>query len=114
MHEVLGTAAHGPRARGEIPRATQLPLHRQCDQFSCLGFGLPLSTAYGYWRYATDLLRPLADALLGTVLEDPVWVGIDDTHIDVLDCSKKDGKYRGHLWRFRGSTGLLAYQFTRT
>lgn len=91
-----------------------LPIHRQCDQFSRLGFDLPPSTAYGYWRYVTELLLPIADALLGTVLEDPVWVGIDDTGIDVLDRSKKGGKYRGHLWCFRGSTGLIAYQFTET
>ena len=91
-----------------------LPIHRQCDQFARMGFELPPSTAYGYWRYVTDLLLPIADALLGTVLEDPVWVGIDDTGIDVLDRTRKGGKYRGHLWCFRGSTGLVAYQFTET
>lgn len=91
-----------------------LPIHRQCDQFARLGFELPPSTAYGYWRYVTDLLLPIADAQLGTVLEDPVWVGIDDTKLDVLDRKRKGGKYRGHLWCFRGSTGLVAYQFTET
>lgn len=91
-----------------------LPIHRQCDQFARMGFELPPSTAYGYWRYVTDLLLPIADALLGTVLEDPIWVGIDDTGIDVLDRTRKGGKYRGHLWCFRGSAGLVAYQFTET
>jgi transposase len=92
-----------------------LPIHRQCDQFARLGFELPPSTGYGYWKYATDLLLPICDALLGTVLEDPVCVGVDDTGIDVLDRTRKGGKYRGHFWCFRGgSTGLVAYQFTET
>jgi transposase len=89
-----------------------LPIHRQCDQFSRLGFELPTSTAYGYWRYVTDLLLPVSEALLGVVLEDPDWVGVDDTGLDVLDDTLKAGKYRGHLWCFRGSSGLVAYQFT--
>lgn len=91
-----------------------LPIHRQCDQFARLGFELPPSTAYSYWRYATDLLAPIADALLGTVLEDPNWVGIDDTRLDVLDRDRKGGKFRGDLWCFRSSAGLVAYRFTET
>lgn len=91
-----------------------LPIHRQCDQFARMGFELPESTGYGYWKYGLELLLPLSDALLGTVLEDPVWVGVDDTGIDVLDRKRKGGKYRGHLWCFRGSRGLVAYQFTET
>src|SRR5690606_1960271 len=62
----------------------------------------------------TSLLLPIADALLGTVLEDPICVGVDDTTIKVLDPSRKGGTFRGHLWCFRGSTGLVAYQFTET
>lgn len=89
-----------------------LPIHRQCDQFSRLGFELPTSTAYGYWRYVTDLLLPLSETLLGVVLEDPDWVGVDDTRLDVLDQTLKAGKYRGHLWCFKASSGLVAYQFT--
>jgi len=91
-----------------------LPIHRQCDQFARMGFELPPSTGYRYWRYVTDLTLPIADALLGTVLEDPVWVGIDDTRLDVLDRTRKGGKYRGHLWCFRASQGLVAYQFTES
>jgi transposase len=91
-----------------------MPVHRQCDRFSRLGFVLPEDTAYGYFRYGTDMLVPIAEANLGHILEDPVSVGIDDTGIDVLDPRRKGGKYRGHLWCFRGSTGLIAYQFTET
>lgn len=91
-----------------------LPIHRQCDQFARLGFHLPPATAYGYWRYVTNLLLPISDALLGTLLEDPVYVGIDDTGLDVLDPHREGGKYRGHLWCFRSAAGLIAYQFTQT
>ena len=91
-----------------------LPVHRQCDRFRRLGVDFPESTAYGYWRYATSLLIPLSEALLGLVMEDPNWVGIDDTGLDVLDPSRKGGKYRGHLWCFRAHSGLVAYGFTET
>jgi hypothetical protein len=91
-----------------------MPIHRQCDRLRRLGFELPEPTAYGYFRYGTELLVPIAEALLGHILQDPVWVGIDDTGLDVLDPTRKGNKYRGHLWCFRGSSGLLAYQFTES
>jgi len=91
-----------------------MPVHRQCDRFARLGFLLPEPTAYGYFRYGTELLVPIAEAQLGLILQDPAWVGIDDTGLDVLDPHRKGGKYRGHLWCFRASSGLLAYQFTES
>jgi transposase len=91
-----------------------LPVHRQCDRFRRLGVDFPESTAYGYWRHGTSLLIPLAEAQLGLLMEDPNWVGIDDTGLDVLDPTRQKGKYRGHLWCFRASSGLVAYQFTET
>jgi transposase len=91
-----------------------MPVHRQCDRFARLGFVLPEPTAYGYFRYGTELLVPIAEALLGHILADSSWVGIDDTGLDVLDPHRKGGKYRGHLWCFRSNSGLLAYQFTET
>jgi transposase len=91
-----------------------LPVHRQCDRFSRLGFHLPEPTAYGYWRYATELVLPVAAALVGHILEDPVWIGVDDTRLDVLDPTRKGGKYRGHLWCLRASSGLVGFQFTET
>jgi transposase len=91
-----------------------LPIHRQCDQLARLGFEVPVETMYGWWRYATTLLLPVCDALLGSILDDPSYVGIDDTGIDVLDRKSKGGKYRGHLWCFRGSRERVAFMFTRT
>jgi transposase len=91
-----------------------MPVHRQCDRFSRLGFSLPEPTAYGYFRYGTELFVPIAEMVLAEILDDPNWAGVDDTGLDVLDPSRKGGKYRGHLWCFRGSSGLIAYQFTES
>jgi transposase len=91
-----------------------MPIHRQCDRLRRLGFELPEPTAYGYFRYGTEMILPVAEALFGHILEDKVYVGIDDTGLDVLDPTREANKYRGHLWCFRGSTGLIAYQFTET
>ncbi len=91
-----------------------LPVHRQCDRFRRLGVDFPESTAYGYWRYATSMLEPLAEAQLGLLMNDPNWVGVDDTGLDVLDRSRNSGKDRGHLWCFRASSGLVAYQFAKS
>ncbi|MCP5044293.1 MAG: IS66 family transposase [bacterium] len=91
-----------------------LPVYRQMQQLKRLGFDVPVNTLYGYWRYATELLLPIAKALLGVVLSSPI-VGLDDTRLDVLDSSKPKGKYRGHLWCFTGPPGpLVAYAFTKT
>ena len=91
-----------------------LPIHRQCDQFRRMGFDMPEETAYGYWRHATTLLVPVAEALVGVILEDPDWVGVDDTGLNVLDKTRKGGKFRGHLWCLRAASGLVAFQFTET
>ena len=91
-----------------------LPIDRQCDQLARLGYEVPAETMYGWWRYATTLLLPVCDLLLGSILDDPWYVGIDDTGIDVLDRKHKSGKYRGHFWCFRGSRKRVAFMFTRT
>ncbi len=91
-----------------------LPIHRQRDQFSRLGFDVPANTLYTYWSYVTDLLRPVADTTLGVVLGDPVYVAMDDTTLKILDKNKGSGTTRGHLWCFAGSGPLVGYAFTET
>lgn len=98
----------------KFPRATHLPIHRQCDQLERLGYAVPVDTVYGWWRYGTTVLLPVSDALLCSILDDPSYVGLDDTGIDVLDRKSKSGKYRGHFWCFRGSRKRVAFMFTRT
>ena len=91
-----------------------LPIHRQRDQFSRLGFDVPANTLYTYWSYVTDLLRPVADTTLGVVLGDPVYVAMDDTTLKILDKNKGSGTTRGHLWCFAGAGPLVGYAFTET
>jgi transposase len=91
-----------------------LPIHRQRDQFSRLGFDVPSNTLYSYWSYVTDLLRPVADTTLSVVLGDSVYVALDDTTLKVLDKNKSSGTARGHLWCFAGAGPLVGYAFTET
>jgi transposase len=91
-----------------------LPIHRQRDQFSRLGFEVPANTLYSYWSYVTDLLRPVADTTLGVVLGDPVYVAMDDTTLKIVDKNKGSGTTRGHLWCFAGTGPLVGYAFTET
>lgn len=90
-----------------------LPIYRQQDQLSRLGFDVPLNTLYGYWDYATGLLQPVADAIVSTALGDTV-VGVDDTKLDFLDPTDPRGKRRGHLWCFVGTGTLVGFVFTET
>lgn len=88
-----------------------LPVYRQRDRLSRLGFDVPLNTLYGYWTHAMELLAPVGEVTLSAVLGDPI-VGVDDTRLDYLDPEAAKGKRRGHLWCFVGSSGLIGYTFT--
>lgn len=91
-----------------------MPIYRLRDGYARLGFDVPLNTLYRYWTYALDLLLPVAEVTLGVVLDDDI-VCIDDTGMPVLDESKASGKFRGHLWAFKGNTSeMVAFQFTET
>jgi hypothetical protein len=88
-----------------------LPIHRQRDRLSRLGFDVPLNTLYDYWTQATALLSPVAKTTLSCVLGED-YVNVDDTTLKVLDRTNKKGRYLGHLWCFTGAGKLLAYTFT--
>jgi transposase len=91
-----------------------LPIYRLRDSYARLGFDVPLNTLYRYWTFALDLLIPVAEVTLSVVLDDEI-VFIDDTGMPVLDESKDSGKFRGHLWAFKGYTSkMVAFQFTET
>jgi len=91
-----------------------MPIYRIRDMYSRLGFDVPLNTLYRYWAFTLDLLIPVAEVTLGVVLDDDI-VCIDDTGMPVLDKSKTSGKFRGHLWAFKGNTiKMVAFQFTET
>jgi len=94
-----------------------LPLDRQRREFQQLGLDIPDKTLQSYWAYTTDLLEPVAIANLSLAFGKPI-VGADDTVLKTLDKSSKHGVFRGHLWCFVGTDGLvggpetIAYGYT--
>jgi transposase len=90
-----------------------LPIYRQRDQLRRLGFDAPLNTLYGYWDYATGMLKPVADAIISKILHGKI-VGLDDTRLDFLDPKSPRGKRRGHLWCFVGDGPEVGFVFTET
>jgi len=89
------------------------PINHQAEQFARLGWQVPTSTLYGYWKYALELLEPVGKATESAVLGNFV-VGIDDTRLDYLDENQRSATKRGHLWCFSNKGGMVAYVFTAT
>lgn len=83
-----------------------LPLDRQRRELARLGLDVPDKTLASYWAYTLDLLEPVAVATLSLVLTSPL-VGADDSHLKTLDKSSKHGAFRGHLWCFVGTSGVV-------
>jgi transposase/FtsZ-binding cell division protein ZapB len=90
-----------------------LPIHRQRDQLSRLGFDVPQSTLYDYFAHGTDLLRPVAGVTLSKLLGQ-AYVQVDDTTLKVLDRRHPKGRSTGHLWCFTGPGALIGYTFTES
>jgi len=86
--------------------ANALPLHRQGKELERMGLKLPYNTLQSYFAYAADLLSPVADCVVSTVLGAPI-VGADDTRLKVLDNKAKHGRFIGHLWCFVGTDGTV-------
>lgn len=99
--------------------ALALPLDRQRRELARMGLDVPEKTMQSYWAHTADLLEPVADAQLSTVLGSAI-VGADDSHLKTLDKSRKNGSFRGHIWCFVGSDGTVggpesvAYGYTRS
>jgi hypothetical protein len=100
-----------------------LPIHRQCQRLARLGFIVPVNTLDGYWNESLDLLCPIAQAVGDEVFASEI-VAADDTHIVVVDSSKKRNRasegtkskalrLKGHLWCFRALDGNAAFVFTK-
>jgi transposase len=83
-----------------------LPLDRQRRELQMLGLDVPEKTLQSYWAYATDLLEPVAVAALSEVFGKAI-VGVDDTHLKTIDKASKHGVFRGHIWCFVGTDGVL-------
>lgn len=96
-----------------------LPLDRQRRELARLGLDIPDKTLQSYWSYAADLIEPVAIAMQSLVFSSPI-VAADDSHLRTLDKAAKHGVFRGHLWCFVGTDGVVggpetvAYGYTPT
>jgi transposase len=99
-----------------------MPLDRQRRELATLGLDVPDKTLASYWAYTMDLVEPVGVAAQAEVFGDTI-VGVDDSHLKTLDKTSKKGVFRGHLWCFVGTSGVLgsdadteriAYGYTRS
>ena len=95
-----------------LPRATQLPLHRQQAIFDKrYGVRLPASTLGDWVARASDLLPPVVALLKQRTLADAL-LHTDDTGVRVLDRNDARGIKRGHLWPYVGQGGNVFVEYT--
>ena len=77
-----------------------LPVHRQQRIFERSGVSLAYSTMLGWIGAVVTALEPVYRELVREVMAAEV-LGVDDTHIRVLD-KRNPGVKRGHLWAYVG------------
>ena len=96
-----------------------MPLDRQRRELFQMGLDVPANTLQSYWAYTLDLLEPIAEVVRSVVFGSPM-VGADDTVIKTLNKVSRGGSFRGHLWCFVGTEGLVsgpetvAYGYTKS
>jgi transposase len=83
-----------------------LPLDRQRRELARMGLDIPDKTLQSYWDYSTDLLEPVGSAVLADVFASTI-VAADDSHLKTLNKAQKHGAFRGHIWCFVGTDGLV-------
>jgi len=92
-----------------------LPLYRQSKQFARLGVPLADSTLMLWVAHVATMVKPLYRRLVEQTLAAEV-LGVDDTHIRVLDKSKSPAVKRGFLWAYigyeAGRPAALCYDYT--
>jgi transposase len=95
------------------------PLDRQRREFARMGLEIPDKTLQSYWDYTTDIIEPVAQAVLSGVFASLI-VAADDSHLKTLNKAGKHGAFRGHLWCFVGTDGTVggretvAYGYTKS
>lgn len=95
-----------------------LPVDRQRRELARLGLEICDKTLQSYWSYGTDLLEPVAVATQSLVFGQKI-VAADDSPLKTLNVGKP-GLFRGHLWCFVGTEGvvngaeMVAYGYTPT
>lgn|SRR5690554_780682 len=74
-----------------------LPLYRLLQIFKRYGIIIAPSTIDGWIAKLGDLLEPLYNAMVNVVKMDG-YIQVDETHIRVLDKTKKGKCHRGYYW----------------
>jgi len=99
--------------------ALGLPLDRQRRDLARKGLEVSDKTLQSYWNYTADLLEPVSFAVSSDVFARSL-IGADDSHLKTLDKSHKHGVFRGHIWCFVGTDGVIgeletvAYAYTKS
>ncbi len=84
-----------------------------------MGLDIPDKTLQSYWNYVADLLEPVSCAVMSDVFARNI-IGADDSHLKTLNKSHKHGVFRGHIWCFVGTDGIVgehesvAYAYTKS
>lgn len=87
-----------------------LPLYRQADRFSRVGFEIPRTTLVGWVAKAAHALRPIADRLAEKALGSFV-LHTDATGLPVLDKNHPNNIKRGSLLCHVGDNGAVFFKY---
>lgn len=88
-----------------------LPLYRLENIFARQGLEVSRSTLCGWIASVTELLNPIFNEILRSVLCSKVIHG-DDTPVLCLENSKGGGRKQGYLWVYVGDRDEVVYDFT--
>lgn len=114
--KVVSGGAYGSRLVAELVVGKYkdgLPLHRLGRVLERLGLSMPSSSMADQITWATDLLRPVWQALRTEVLEAKV-LHVDSTSLPVRDRETGYGVQLGALWGYVGDTSAAVYLYTST
>jgi len=102
--KVIAGGAYGARLVGDLIVSKfedALPLYRQHERYARLGFDMPLASMGDQIGWGTDLLSPIARALVEEVLQSDV-MHADGTSMPVLDKDSPKGIKLGAMWGYVG------------
>lgn len=108
-----GIAGPGTLAQVMIDKyVDHLPLYRQLERFKRMGVPINMSTIAGWTKRCCVELTPLYELLKKEMLKNG-YLQVDETHINVLDKTKKGKTHLGYYWVYRSpDTGLVFFDYT--
>ncbi len=91
-----------------------LPYYRQIAIFKRHGIKISSSTINDWFNSTCELLRPLYDCLVNTILKQP-YLQADETPIKVLDSNKKKATHTGYHWVYHAPwIEMVAFDYQPT